>query len=163
MTPITGLTGLRPTGANAYLPKGDMIIRSVSWCKLTDIKGNPLLNDAGEEYRPVLAFEISGEDKFFRVPRLTPRYTEDMRPILNDGAVLDLCRKVLNTTSTYEEVVKELSDKLVGKSISVARKPLKLVKNDLTPYVGQIVTVEFTAKRADAPQTPAATGATAQP
>lgn len=162
MKPITDLTGVRPYGANAYLPKGDMIIKSVSWCKLTDLKGTPLLNDAGEEYRPVLAFEIAGEDKFFRVPRLTPRYTEDMRPILNDGAILDLVRKVLDSTSTYEEVVKELSDELVGKSISVTRKPLKLIKNDLTPYVGQVVTVEFTAKRADAPQTPAAPVAAVQ-
>ena len=147
MKPITDLTGALPKGTNPYLPTGVGKIKSVSWCQLTDNNGTPLRNDAGEEYRPVLCLELEGRG-FFRVPRLTPRYTESLTPIDNRGEVLDLIRQALDTTSTYEEVVSKLSNELVGKTISVTRTPQKLITSDLKPYVGSVVTVELAKEQA---------------
>lgn len=143
MKPITDLTGVRPKGTNPYLPTGFGTIKSVSWCELTDESGNALLNNEGKPYSKVLALQLEGEDKFFRVPRLTARYTAELAPILNGGEVLDLIRQALDTTSTYEEVVSLLTPKLKGKKISVTRTPQKLIASDLKPYVGSVVKVEF--------------------
>ena len=143
MKPITDLTGLR-RGANPYLPTGVSKIVNVGWVRLTDANNTPLRNDAGEEYKPVLAFELEGKD-WARVPRTTPRYTESLSPIENGGEVLDLVRTALEK-ATYEEVVDALSS-LKGRTIKVSRTPMRLIKNDLTPYVGQIVKVEFVAEQ----------------
>lgn len=143
MRPLTDLAGARPKGINPYLPTGVGRVKSVSWCELTDESGNALLNKEGKPYSKVLALQLEGEDNFFRVPRLTARYTEDLAPVLNGGEVLDLIRQALDTTSTYEEVVSKLTPLLVGKSISVARTPQKLITSDLKPYVGSLVNVEF--------------------
>lgn len=151
MKPITDLTGAR-RGANPYLPTGVSKIVNVGWVKLTDNNGTPLHNDAGEEYKPVLAFQLEGKD-WARVPRTTPRYTKDLTPIENDGEVLDLVRAALEK-ATYEEVVGALSS-LKGRTIKVSRTPMRLIKNDLTPYIGQVVKVEFVEEQAQ-PQTPAA-------
>lgn len=149
MKPITDLTGVR-RGANPYLPTGVSKIVNVGWVRLTDNNGTPLHNDAGEEYKPVLAFELEGKD-WARVPRTTPRYTENLSPIENGGEVLDLVRTALEK-ATYEEVVDALSS-LKGRTIKVSRTPMRLIKNDLTPYVGQIVKVEFVAEQQAQPQT----------
>ena len=148
MKPITDLTGVR-RGTNPYLPTGVSKIVNVGWVRLTDNNGTPLHNDAGEEYKPVLAFELEGKD-WARVPRTTPRYTKDLTPIENSGKVLDLVRTALEK-ATYEEVVDALSS-LKGRTITVSRTPMRLIKSDLTPYVGQIVKVEFVAEQ---PQTTA--------
>lgn len=158
MRPITDLRGVR-RGANPYLPTGVSKIVNVGWVRLTDNNGTPLHNDAGEEYKPVLAFELEGKD-WARVPRTTPRYTESLSPIENGGEVLDLVRTALEK-ATYEEVVDALSS-LKGRTINVSRTPMRLIKNDLTPYVGQIVKVELVKEQAQ-PQTPAAPSAAAQP
>lgn len=161
MRPLTDLAGARPKGTNPYLPTGLGRIKSVSWCELTDENGTALLNKEGKPFSKVLALQLEGEDKFFRVPRLTARYTETLTPVLNSGDVLDMIRQALDTTSTYEEVVSKL-DSLIGKSISVTRTPQKLVTTDLKPYVGSVVKVEFVKEQAQ-PQTPAAPAAAAQP
>lgn len=142
MRPLTDLVGARPKGTNPYLPTGVGVVKSVSWCELTDENMVALLNKEGKPFSKVLALQLEGEDKFFRVPRLTARYTETLVPVLNGGEVLDLIRQALDTTSTYEEVVSKLTT-LVGKKISVTRTPQKLVTTDLTPYVGSVVKVEF--------------------
>lgn len=159
MRPITDLRGTR-RGANPYLPTGQGRIGSVSWCQLTDQNGNPLRNNAGEDYRPILCLELEGRG-WFRVPRTTPRYTETMSPVDNTGAVLDIIRQALEAT-TYEEVVASLTDQLVGQVVVVTRTPMRLLRNDLTPYIGQVVNVDF-APAPQSQQTPAATGAAAQP
>lgn len=161
MRPLTDLAGARPKGTNPYLPTGVGVVKSVSWCELTDENGAALLNNEGKPFSKVLALQLEGEDKFFRVPRLTARYTETLTPVLNGGDVLDEIRQALDTTYTYEEVVSKLAS-LVGKKISVTRTPQKLVTTDLKPYVGSVVKVEFVKEQAQ-PQTPAATGAAAQP
>lgn len=153
MKPITDLTGKRPKGKNPYLPTGVGKITSVEWCELTDDDDQPLLNKEGKPYGKVIGFQLEGGDTFYRVPRLTPRYTEDLTPILNDGDVLDLVRQALDSTSTYEEVITKL-DGLKGCTISVTRTPQKLVASDLTSYIGSVVNVEFVRQQAQ-PQTPA--------
>lgn len=155
MRPITDLVGARPKGTNPYLPTGLGTIKSVSWCELTDENGNVLLNKEGKPYSKVLALQLEGEDKFFRVPRLTPRYTENLTPILNEGEVLDIIRQALDSTSTYEEAITKLSG-LKGRPISVTRTPQKLVASDLAPYIGTVVKVEFVKEQAQ-PQTTAPT------
>lgn len=157
MRPITDLVGVR-RGTNPYLPTGQGKVVSVSWCKLTDNSGAPLRNDAGEEYHPVLCLELEGRG-WFRVPRITPRYTEELAPVLNGGEVLDIIRQALDTTPTYEEVVSTLSNQLVGKLISVTRTPQKLITSDLKPYVGSVVKVDFVAEQQAQSQTTAATTA----
>ena len=158
MRPITDLRGTR-RGANPYLPTGQGRVASVSWCQLTDENGTPLRNDAGEEYRPVLCLELEGRG-WFRVPRTTPRYTEALAPVNNTGAVLDIIRRALEAT-TYEEVVASLTQQLVGQVVVVTRTPMRMMRADLTPYVGQVVTVDF-APAPQGQQTPAAPVAAAQ-
>ena len=160
MKPITDLTGARPKGKNPYLPTGVGKVASIAWCELLDDDGQPLLNKNGKPYSRVVGIQLEGGDTFYRVPRLTPRYTENLTPVLNGGEVLDLVRQVLDSTSTYEEAITKL-DALKGKPISVTRTPQKLVTTDLKPYVGSVVKVEFVKEQAQ-PQTPAADGATAQ-
>ena len=162
MRPLTDLAGARPKGTNPYLPTGVGVVKSVSWCELTDENGIALLNKEGKPFSKVLALQLEGEDKFFRVPRLTARYTETLAPVLNGGDVLDEIRQALDTTSTYEEVVSKLAS-LVGKKISVTRTPQKLVTTDLKPYVGSVVKVEFVKEQAQPQTTAAAPTAAAQP
>lgn len=158
MRPITDLHGVR-RGANPYLPTGQGRVKSVSWCQLTDENGTPLRNDAGEEYRPVLCLELEGRG-WFRVPRTTPRYTETLAPVNNTGAVLDIIRRALEAT-TYEEVVASLTQQLVGRVVVVTRTPMRMMRTDLTPYVGQVVVVDF-APAPQGQQTTVAPAAAAQ-
>lgn len=160
MKPITDLTGKRPKGKNPYLPTGVGKVTSVAWCDLQDDDDKPLLNKEGKPYGRVVGVQLEGGDTFYRVPRLTPRYTETLAPVLNGGEVLDLVRQALDSTSTYEEAIEKLVT-LVGKTISVTRTPQKLVASDLSPYIGTVVKVEFVKKQAQ-PQTPAAQTAAQQ-
>lgn len=161
MKPITDLTGARPKGKNPYLPTGVGKVTAIEWCDLQDDNGQPLLNKDGKPYGRVVGVQLEGGDTFYRVPRLTPRYTENLTPVINGGEVLDAVRQALDSTSTYEEAITEL-DALKGKTISVTRTPQKLITSDLKPYVGTLVKVEFVKEQAQ-PQTQAAPAAAAQP
>lgn len=154
MKPVTDLSGARPKGKNPYLPTGVGKVTAIEWCDLQDDNGQPLLNKDGKPYGRVIGLQFEGGDTFYRVPRLTPRYTENLTPVLNGGEVLEIIRQALDSTSTYEEALSKLTP-LKGKTISVARTPQKLITSDLKPYVGTLVKVEFVKETQ--PQTTAAT------
>ena len=162
MKPITDLTGARPKGKNPYLPTGLGKVASIEWCELLDDDDQPLLNKDGKPYGRVVGIQLEGGDTFYRVPRLTPRYTENLTPVLNGGEVLDAVRQTLDSTSTYEEAITKL-DSLKGKTISVTRTPQKLVTSDLKPYVGSVVRVEFVKEQTQPQTSAAAAPAAAQP